>query len=151
MKQAIICDLDSTLCDLSHRLHLVQNPEKKKRNWNAFFAGIVHDKINKWCQAIVTNFADRGVAILYVTGRPITYLAQTADWLRRNGCPVNHIFMRPEKDYREDKIVKKELYDHLIKPEYDVLFCIDDRASVVKMWREQGLVCLHCAEGDFNV
>lgn len=36
-----------------------------------------------------------------------------------------------------------------IKDKYDVLFAIDDRSSVVDMWRDLGLVCLQCAEGAF--
>lgn len=57
--------------------------------------------------------------------------------------------MRPAGDYRPDQIVKRELYEAHIAGQYDVLFCVDDRNSVVAMWRELGLTCLQCAEGDF--
>jgi phosphoserine phosphatase len=30
-----------------------------------------------------------------------------------------------------------------------VLFIVEDRSSVVEMWRQQGFVCLQCAPGDF--
>jgi len=30
-----------------------------------------------------------------------------------------------------------------------VLFIVEDRSSVVDMWRAQGLVCLQCAPGEF--
>jgi hypothetical protein len=30
-----------------------------------------------------------------------------------------------------------------------VLFIVEDRTSVVEMWRAQGFVCLQCAPGDF--
>ena len=45
--------------------------------------------------------------------------------------------------------IKKEIYRHLIKPYYDVLFAIDDRQQVVDLWRDEGLVCLQCAKGDY--
>jgi hypothetical protein len=30
-----------------------------------------------------------------------------------------------------------------------VLFVVEDRNRVVEMWREEGLVCLQCAPGEF--
>ena len=57
--------------------------------------------------------------------------------------------MRKEGDHRRDSIVKKEIYDTLIKDEFDVEFVLDDRQQVVDMWREIGLKCLQVAEGNF--
>jgi hypothetical protein len=33
--------------------------------------------------------------------------------------------------------------------ETKVLFVVEDRNRVVEMWREEGLVCLQCAPGEF--
>jgi hypothetical protein len=30
-----------------------------------------------------------------------------------------------------------------------ILFVVEDRSRVVKMWRSEGLVCLQCAPGEF--
>ncbi len=57
--------------------------------------------------------------------------------------------MRPSKDYRPDTEIKEEIYNNEIKDKYNVLFCVDDRACVVKQWRKMGIVCLQCDEGDF--
>ena len=57
--------------------------------------------------------------------------------------------MRKDGDYRPDTVVKKEIYEREIKDKYEVLFAIDDRTQVVKTWRELGLTCLQCANGDF--
>ncbi len=51
-------------------------------------------------------------------------------------------------DMRPDWIVKKQLLWE-IRKEFDPLIAIDDRNSVVKMWREEGIQCLQAAEGDF--
>ncbi len=56
--------------------------------------------------------------------------------------------MRADKDSRKDFIIKKEILE-VIRKDFDdpeILFVVDDRPSVVKMWREEGLVCLQCAE-----
>jgi predicted kinase len=50
--------------------------------------------------------------------------------------------MRPEKDTRVDHIVKEEMLDKIIADGYDPFLVIDDRPSVVAMWRRRGLTCL---------
>ena len=59
------------------------------------------------------------------------------------------LFMRADGDYRADSIVKEEIYHDKIEPVYNVLLVLDDRDSVVKMWRSLGLTCLQVAEGNF--
>ena len=57
--------------------------------------------------------------------------------------------MREADDYREDSIVKAEMYDKYVKDKYHINFVLDDRNQVVKMWREIGLFCLQVADGNF--
>ena len=37
----------------------------------------------------------------------------------------------------------------LIDSPDEILFVLDDRSQVVKMWRELGLTCLQVADGNF--
>jgi len=53
------------------------------------------------------------------------------------------------KDYRDDRIIKEEIYREKIAPVYNALFVLDDRDRVVAMWRDLGLTCLQVANGDF--
>jgi predicted secreted acid phosphatase len=149
MKKAVICDLDGTLCNIEHRHHLITDPEKKKRDWKAFYADMVNDGLNVWCYSIISALANNEIQIFYVTGRPEEYRSQTMDWLRRHSCPINGLYMRPSKDNRQDDIVKKEIYETILKPSYEVLFCLEDRNRVVQMWRSIGLVCLQVDEGNY--
>ena len=94
----------------------------------------------------------KGYIICIVSGRPIRFLElevgkQTVAWLKENGVRYDHIFMRQSADKRDDTIVKKEILDKL--PKDRVAYVLDDRSSVVKMWREAGLTCLQVAEGNF--
>lgn len=57
--------------------------------------------------------------------------------------------MRPDYEFISDQVLKLRIYEQNIKDKFDVLFVIDDRKSVVDMWRRNGLVCLQCAEGEF--
>jgi hypothetical protein len=57
--------------------------------------------------------------------------------------------MRNNEDYRNDFMVKEEIYLEKIAPYYLVKLIFDDRDSVVKMWRSHGLTCFQVADGDF--
>jgi hypothetical protein len=59
------------------------------------------------------------------------------------------LLMRPEGDHRSDEVVKKEIWEKKIKPWYDVVAVFDDRDRVVKMWRDEGLLCVQSYYGDF--
>ena len=144
MENAIICDLDGTLCNIEHRISFITNDAK---DWKSFYYNMPNDSVNNWCFNIIDALAKKGIAILYVTARPEDYKSISIDWLRRNSCPINGIYMRKSKDNRKDFIVKKEIYEENIKDKYDILFCIDDSARVTEMWRSLGLTCLQCAEG----
>lgn len=87
--------------------------------------------------------------VVIVSGREDGCQQETIDWLGANGILYDELYMRKHGDMRDDRIVKKEIYDEWIKPRYNVRFVLDDRDRVVKMWREEGLKVLQVAEGDF--
>lgn len=136
--------------------------EKFQKDWKSYNEAMNGDTPNRFCVELLNkmcpyakditkpNLSDEIVCI-FVTGREEKYNLITMDqlwnWLPNLGR--NFILFRKDNDYRPDTVIKKEIYHTVIKERYDVLFVLDDRASVVKMWREQGLVCLQCAEGDF--
>lgn len=148
-KQAVIIDLDGTLCNIDHRKHYIEGDVK---DWKSFNEDVTKDKVNIWCRELVRSLYICNIQIIYVTGREGTQktIENTAKWLNKNGCShCAHIFFRKEKDYRPDYVIKKEIYDLKINYNYDVLFAVDDRKQVVNMWRELGLTCLQCDEGDY--
>lgn len=152
-RKGIIVDLDGTLCNNEHRRHHV---EKEKKDWDAFYAGIDNDERNEWCAKLVVAMDLMGYGTLFVTGRPEKYRDVTAEWLLRIGFPFgldnmehSRLLMRADGDFRQDSIVKTEIYKTKIEPHYGILFCIDDRKQVVDTWRALGLTCLQCAEGNF--
>lgn len=144
--KAIIVDLDGTLCDVEHRIHHVKGPHK---NWKAFNESIIHDTLYIWCFELIIAMRDRGFEIVFVTGRSEDYRQHTVDWLTRHKVVYDKLYMRAERDFREDSDVKEDLYRTHIEPVHDVLFVVDDRKSVVDRWRKLKLVCLQCAPGNF--
>jgi len=142
---AIIIDLDGTLCNTDHRQHFMQ---QKKKDWKSFYAGLNADPIHEWCHKIV-NFFWGSHKVIFLSGRPGEYRKNTESWLDLYRVKYNYLYMREIGDYRKDCIIKREIYLKKIKPNYNILFCIDDRKQVVDMWREEGLTCLQCAPGEF--
>lgn len=146
LKSAIIVDLDGTLTNCDHRLdHLQQTP----KDWEAFFKAMDKDHVHEWCLELILAMKARGHAIILLTGRPDDYRDLTTEWLARENIPYEHLFMREASDKRSDSVVKLEFYKREIAPHYEVLFCLEDRASVVAMWRGNGIRTLQCDLGDF--
>ena len=88
-----------------------------------------------------------------VFGRIIEYKDVTSWWLHKNrlfvlGVEPNIIF-RPNQDFTDDHILKYRMYEKYIKDKYEVMFVVEDRKRIVDMWRELGITCLQCADGDF--
>jgi hypothetical protein len=72
----------------------------------------------------------------------------TQDWIENHVplYPQDYVLhMRPDNDWRKDTVFKEEIYNEYIKDYWDVLFAIEDRDRVVKMWRRLGVVALQCA------
>lgn len=146
MEKAILVDLDGTLADVEHRVHHVQSDSK---NWKAFNDGMHSDSLNEWCADLIKAMRGEEYKIIFITGRSEAYRQMTLEYPEKHKIDFEHLYMRPSKDRREDFEVKKEIYKTQIKDDYKVVFVVEDRASVVKMWRGIGLVCLQCDWGDF--
>jgi hydroxymethylpyrimidine pyrophosphatase-like HAD family hydrolase len=147
-RDTIICDLDGTLADLTHRLHTIHQP---KKDWKAFHAGVKDDSVHEHIAELLHSMMKDGYKLIFVSGRMDYTREATVEWLdRKVGIfPDEYaLFMRAKGDYRPDYEVKQEILDkHLVKDR--ILFVLDDRNSVVNMWRNNGIPCLQVAEGDF--
>lgn len=142
----LLCDIDGTVADLSHRRHFVANQPK---NWKAFNATLHLDKPINDIIDIVNKVFWAGGKVVMCSGREEVYKAITKDWLWHNGVLFHDIYMRAEKDFRDDGQVKRELLYQIRKDYGEPDLVLDDRDRVVKMWREEGVRCVQVAEGDF--
>lgn len=147
MKNYVIFDMDGTLSDASARQHHLQ---KEPKDWDSFFSDLhldppimpIVDLYNALCHGDAYE-----VAIF--TGRSDRYKQMTMDWMARHGLAAKPIYCRKEGDTRHDLVIKREIYEDFIASGNKVAFIVEDRNSVVKMWREMDVVCLHCFDADF--
>lgn len=146
-KGFVLCDLDGTLCDLSHRLKYASGPEK---NWKKFFEGIPGDRLRTSTLNILQQARSRGHQIFFVSARPDTYRDVTIEWLKEH-LPVDFhyegLIMRRGSDKREDSLIKQQMYE-LCFSHYPVEFVVDDRPRVIRMWQAQGLHVIDVGNGE---
>ncbi len=111
---------------------------------------VLNDTINDRIKNLVKIFHSNGFKIIIVSGREDICKQDTIDWLNINEIPFNDLYMRKLKDYRKDSIVKREIYENFIIPNFGkVSYAIDDRPQVCKMWRELGITVLQLNHLDF--
>ncbi len=146
---AVIFDIDGTITDTAHRMHLITG---KKKDWPTFFRLAQNDPVNTWCANIIQGLrATTNHRIILVSGRSENDRDMTRKWLAQHAIKVDAIYLRPEhRKFDNSATVKNELYNLYIKENYYVLMVIDDRTQDVKMWRSLGLTCLQCKDGDGN-
>lgn len=140
---AIICDLDKTLCLLGDR-----DPYDSER--------CDEDLPNMPVVRLLEAMHKDGVHLVFVSGRKSTNVVRykTKFWLKehvptlRRGKPYV-LLMREPLDDRADHLVKLEMYRTSIQDMYEVLFVLDDRPSVVRMWRALGLTVLQLNDVEF--
>lgn len=133
---AVICDLDGTLA-----IHNGRSPYD--------FEKCDTDLVNKPVRFCLWAVANSGAQVIYLSGRDDIVQAKTQRWLEDNECPPGPLYMRVTGDKRKDAIAKRELFDMHINGHWHVLFVLDDRDQVVRMWRETGLQCFQVNYGDF--
>lgn len=142
---AIVFDLDGTLCDVRHRRQYVAT---KPRNWNSWNAGIVNDTPIPQVLEVFNALKDR-FPIFFVSGRSDDYRDVTIQWLEKYGITeldYNGLLMRKYQDHRDDVIVKGELADQIEKS-YKIFAVFDDRKKVVDEWIRRGYFVFDVSQG----
>jgi predicted kinase len=95
---------------------------------------------------------DRLFEVVFMSARTEACREDTEAWLAKHvglDCSEVELYMREVGDNRPDHVVKLELFNRYIRHHKNVRVVLDDRNSVVKLWRELGLTCLQVADGEF--
>lgn len=138
LPQAIIVDLDGTLC-----LRTGREPYDETR--------VLTDAACPAVLATVKAFHLYGAHLIITSGRQETCRLETEAWLRQHLggiCPAG-VYMRAARDNRNDAIVKYEMFRDHIFDRFRVIAVFDDRDRVVAVWRAMGLTCMQVRPGTF--
>lgn len=139
---AVIVDVDGTLCDVSSALHHITTPGVTK-DFGAFHRAAAQCPPTDWVLDWCAEQKATGHTLVVVTGRMYRHYNDTADWLVRH-LPGSFVgpLMRGDDDYRPDTEVKRDIHALLTSPDYydfEVVAAIDDRPSVIRLWRSLGI------------
>lgn len=145
---AMLSDLDGTLFDTGWREHFLKGAVP---DYNSFFAGIPKDPPHKLVLKFLQHALDDGYEIIFLTSRWEQYREETATRLEQVDPRFAELklIMRPDDNRMHDHEFKWQAYKEQIQPLYNVELVLEDRSSVAKMWRKNGVYCWHVAEGNF--
>lgn len=138
LPSAIYSDLDGTLSIMKDR-----SPYEEEK--------CINDLVNESVKRTIELFSSAGYKIILCSGRDEGRGRKaTEEWLKMHNIPYDYLMMRGAGDTRKDSIVKKEIYESEMKGKFNILFCLDDRDQVVRMFREDvGLPVFQVNYGDF--
>ena len=136
----VICDIDGTVAEGAGRD--IYDYDK-----------VDTDRLKSFVMTHVLSVS-KNSRLVFMSGRPDFCREKTKAWLRKNldlmGAYQDfELHMRPSHDYRQDWIVKYELFQKHIAGKYYVWAVFDDRDQVIRMWRRLGLQTYQVAEGNF--
>lgn len=150
----IVCDIDHTICDPTHRTRL---KDDETMDWDHFFTPSLMIKdppIPGACEGIVKLFVaakniDKDAQLVFLTGRMEGLRNVTMEWLSDHvNIPEDKymLMMRVDGDLRHDYEVKGEALNHIRYINVGHKIAIDDRAVrseksweyTVKMYQSKG-------------
>lgn len=134
LPHAIICDLDGTLALFGNK--------------NPYERDFINDELNKAVNTCIKLYVASGRQLILFSGRSSKYLQETQLWLHNNGVEYHTLKMREEGDNRKDSIVKKEMFDNIVKDKYYIDFVLDDRLQVCRLWYSLGLPIFRVGDPD---
>lgn len=135
MQNIYLCDIDGTLaCHTPHR--------------GPYDEHLVHLDTALPTVKVIRSLLHEEYKVIFFSGRTDKCKEATSDWLEYHLNEVPELYMRKQRDFRSDDIVKEELYNEHIKGKYNVLGVFDDRPKVVRMWRKLGLFVFNCQQED---
>lgn len=135
---AVICDVDGTLCDVSGVRHYVL-ADPQRRDYGAFHSA------SALCPPIpatiewVEDQRAQGRKVIVVTARSTKWWYLTRVWMRKWGIRADAFYMRADGDQRKDRAVKTDILAEIRAAGYRVVAAIDDNPSIVELWESEGI------------
>jgi predicted kinase len=136
-KTAVVFDIDGTLT--------MGPKDRSAYEWHK----VGQDEVNSAVRSLAQlHHFDGNNTIIIVSGRDGVCKPETEKWLKDNNIRYHHLFMRKEGDNRPDDIVKEEIIDNNILPEYNIKLWVDDRLKVCRMIYRKGIPLLRVGNPD---
>lgn len=136
VSEAVIFDMDGTLCDVSAVRHFVEGED---RNFDAFHAASMECPPHQHVVDALRQAQSDGHAILIVTARSSKWRDYTIKWLDRLDITFDRLYMRFEADFRPDYVIKKDILKQIIDDHFRPIHAWDDSPKIIALWRDNGI------------
>lgn len=153
MKNIIVVDIDGTISNVGERLRFIKQEPK---DYDSFYQECFDDEpIKEMCDLIELVAMRGSYRVVFLTGRRESVREVTTWWIGKNvfkgktAPSEGSLLMRPNGDKRHDTDVKIEQFLQAGYKVDDIAFVLEDRTSMVEMWRDLGVRCLQVAKGDY--
>ena len=138
VKNIVIFDLDGTIADGRHRLHLLPTKDLHlTESWSEFNRASVDDGVFDGTLKVMNACYDANMIVIILTGRSDEVREETKQWLQDVGAKYDVLEMRKHTDNRKDTIIKEE-YLRAIGLDR-IAACWDDSPNVINHFRAMGL------------
>lgn len=148
-KNVVVWDLDGTLSDGRHRLHLLPKANHHiGSSWDEFNLACGGDAPIQENIQMMNSLYLAGYYVVILTGRCAIASGITLNWLHENNARYHNLTMRAIGDDRKDTEYKE---DELRKIGLDrIAACWDDNIKVARHMRSLGLTVYVVTEYDDN-
>ncbi|MET8676571.1 hypothetical protein ABZW18_02940 [Streptomyces sp. NPDC004647] len=133
-REAVIFDMDGTLCDVRQIRHLINGPG----GFHAFHAASASCPPHPHVVDAARAAHAAGMAVLIVTARTARFRHHTAMWLALHDVPSDAMWMRANGDGRPDVEVKRDILAR-IRTRFTPVHAWDDNPNVLRLWAEKGI------------
>ena len=144
----VVCDLDGTLFNVEHRLHLLANC-RNEEDYDRFHMEHINDVVYPNILGIINTYTAAfgyDIKFIFVTGRHEKFRESTVKQLNELVFSPEHyvLYMKSSYDLYTPEFITTVINDLKIKCDGldNILFVLDDRPATVKLYREAGLTCL---------
>lgn len=145
----VLCDIDGTVSDASARQYLLRNAEEKgiALPWDLFHEAGKYDPPIQGMVDLI-NLLNKNYGIAFITARPEKWRAQTVQWLDHFFKFQYALYMREKGNFERSSVIKHAMMTKLLTAYSgdSVLMAFDDNPAVVKMYRDNGVLCLQPGE-----
>lgn len=136
MTEAVIFDMQGTLCDVSSIRHLVENG---KPDFDAFHVATGACPPIQWVVEDARQAQAANKIVIVMTGMNEKFRDLVVAWLTRHEVPFNLLMMRPNRDFRKDFVVKAERLHEARLRGFVVTHAWDDNPQIVDLWKRENI------------
>jgi uncharacterized HAD superfamily protein len=129
----VVFDIDGTVADARHRLHLIAGKADHDQ-WVRFFDAAVDDPPLAEGVARAKQLAETH-DIVWLTARPERVREMTEDWLAQHGLPTGRLLMLPDGEKKVARMFKLDAIRRLAQ-EHEIALVFDDDPRVVALLEE---------------